>query len=73
MQSPEEKCKLTGITQEEVFSLGIANLNLKIGNNPYTQRFQLVDGKFPIETDGKENVVKIPMNTKPLHALSLDQ
>ena len=32
--------------------MGTINFKLLISNNTYTQKFQLVDNKFPIKTDG---------------------
>lgn len=49
---PGERCKLTGISEEEIYSMGTINLKLLIGNNTYINKLQLVNEKFPIETDG---------------------
>lgn len=49
---PKKKCKLTGITQEEIYSLGIFNLDFEVQNNSYYHRFQLLTHDFQIDTDG---------------------
>lgn len=46
------RCKITGITDGVVYSLGTVNLSLLIGSQIYEFPFQIVPNNFPIATDG---------------------
>lgn len=48
----EDKCKLTGITTQEIHSLGTTELTLSISDEICRHTFHIVDDKFPIDTDG---------------------
>lgn len=64
------KCKLTGITDNVIHSQGVVHINLDIGEKVINHNFNIVDEKFPIQTDGilgqdflKKYLCKIDLET----------
>lgn len=45
-------CKITGISKGEIYTIGLTNTQLEIGNNSIEHSFQIVNKDFPIPVDG---------------------
>lgn len=51
-EDADDYCYLTGISKEEIKSLGSTNLTIQIGETVIDHKIQLVKYNFPIHTDG---------------------
>lgn len=49
---PQQKCTVSGITNEKIQSIGITHTNIEINGMQIPVSFQIVNNDFPIPTDG---------------------
>lgn len=52
IEDPNDFCRLTGITREEIRSIGSAEIKFNIENMKIDHKVQMVPETFPIDTDG---------------------